>query len=257
LLIEGDGDDEGDVDMAVRREKRDQREQAAQEQGDPNLNVEQKTLPTPSSRRSINNTPVPISDSRAGCQSSGADLWGRKRTQPKRLPSGFQEAAGVKRRSHHTGGREAAFASAPRDTAGAGPECSRWILPWMRAPWAWEQFSIPVMPWVRWFSFLVDHPSSKPADFLQQGHHISNSLGVGFAGFELVAELDEIALGLALSSDSRAFSPLICNSLCTIAYRWTFRSAVGCQLSALRPSPERQRYKEHLHAAVDRRKRTP
>ena len=40
MLIEGDGDDEGDVDMAVRREKRDQREQAAQEQGDPTLNVE-------------------------------------------------------------------------------------------------------------------------------------------------------------------------------------------------------------------------
>ena len=34
-------------------------------------------------------------------------------------------------------------------------------------------------------------PSSKPADFLQQGHHISDSLGVGFSGFELMAELDE------------------------------------------------------------------
>jgi hypothetical protein len=40
LLINGDGTDEGDVDMAVRREKRDQREQATQEQGDPTLNVE-------------------------------------------------------------------------------------------------------------------------------------------------------------------------------------------------------------------------
>jgi len=35
LLIEGDGADEGDVDMAVRREKSDQRQQAAQDQGDP------------------------------------------------------------------------------------------------------------------------------------------------------------------------------------------------------------------------------
>jgi hypothetical protein len=42
LLINGDGTDEGDVDMAVRREKRDQREQAAQEQGEPTLNVEQQ-----------------------------------------------------------------------------------------------------------------------------------------------------------------------------------------------------------------------
>jgi hypothetical protein len=40
LLIEGDGADEGDVDMAVRREKSDQRQQAAQDQGDPTLDVE-------------------------------------------------------------------------------------------------------------------------------------------------------------------------------------------------------------------------
>ncbi len=40
MLIKGDGAEEGDVDMAVRREKRDQREQAAQEQGDPALDVE-------------------------------------------------------------------------------------------------------------------------------------------------------------------------------------------------------------------------
>ena len=33
MLIEGDGAEEGEVDMAVRREKRDQREQAAQDQG--------------------------------------------------------------------------------------------------------------------------------------------------------------------------------------------------------------------------------
>jgi hypothetical protein len=42
LLIDGDGAEEGNVDMAVRREKRDQREQAAQEQGDPALDVEYK-----------------------------------------------------------------------------------------------------------------------------------------------------------------------------------------------------------------------
>jgi hypothetical protein len=40
LLIEGDGADEGDVDMALRREKSDQRQQAAQDQGDPALDVE-------------------------------------------------------------------------------------------------------------------------------------------------------------------------------------------------------------------------
>jgi hypothetical protein len=40
LLIKGDGAEEGEVDMAVRREKRDQREQAAQEEGDPTLDVE-------------------------------------------------------------------------------------------------------------------------------------------------------------------------------------------------------------------------
>jgi hypothetical protein len=37
LLIKGDGAEEGDVDMAVRREERDQRQQAAQDQGDPTL----------------------------------------------------------------------------------------------------------------------------------------------------------------------------------------------------------------------------
>ena len=42
MLIDGDGAEEGNVDMAVRREKRDQREQAAQDQGDPALDVEQQ-----------------------------------------------------------------------------------------------------------------------------------------------------------------------------------------------------------------------
>ena len=42
MLIEDDGADEGNVDMAVRREKGNQRQQAAQEQGDPTLDVEQE-----------------------------------------------------------------------------------------------------------------------------------------------------------------------------------------------------------------------
>ena len=57
---------------------------------------------------------------------------------------------------------------------------------------------------------LCRNPSSKPAVFLQQGNHISDSPGVGFAWVELVAELDEIALSLALSSASRSFSLLSC-----------------------------------------------
>ncbi|WP_255002897.1 hypothetical protein [Cyanobium sp. HWJ4-Hawea] len=40
MLIECDGAEKGDVDMAVRREKSDQRQQAAQEQGEPPLDVE-------------------------------------------------------------------------------------------------------------------------------------------------------------------------------------------------------------------------
>ncbi len=41
MLVEGDGAEEGEVDMAVRREKRDQREQTAQDQGDPALDIEE------------------------------------------------------------------------------------------------------------------------------------------------------------------------------------------------------------------------
>jgi len=55
-------------------------------------------------------------------------------------------------------------------------------------------------------------PSSKPAVLLQQGNHISDSLGIGLVGFELVAELHKIALSLALSSASRVFSFLSCAS---------------------------------------------
>jgi len=42
LLIEDDGAEEGEVDMAVRRGKSDQRQQATQEQDDPTLDVEQQ-----------------------------------------------------------------------------------------------------------------------------------------------------------------------------------------------------------------------
>ncbi len=55
-----------------------------------------------------------------------------------------------------------------------------------------------------------DSRSSKPPVFLQQGNHISDSLGIGLVGFELVAELHKIALSLALSSASRSFSLSIC-----------------------------------------------
>ena len=44
MLIEDDGAEEGEVDMAVRREKLDQREQDAQDQGDPALDVEEPNL---------------------------------------------------------------------------------------------------------------------------------------------------------------------------------------------------------------------
>jgi len=53
LLIEDDGTEEGNVDMAVRREKSDQRQQAAQEQGDPTLDVEQPN-PTHAERSPLN-----------------------------------------------------------------------------------------------------------------------------------------------------------------------------------------------------------
>jgi hypothetical protein len=40
LLIECDSSEEGDVDMAVGREKSDQCQQAAQEHNDPSLDIE-------------------------------------------------------------------------------------------------------------------------------------------------------------------------------------------------------------------------
>ena len=103
--------------------------------------------------------------------------------------------------------------------------------------------------------FQVDHltPSSKSAVLLEQGDHISDSLGVGFAGLELVAELHEIALSLALSSDSRAFSLSICeislSSRCIRFFRsidLILRSTTGRQLSV--DSQRRQRGKEERNS---------
>lgn len=53
LLIEGDGAEEGDADMAVCREKGDQRQLAAQDQCDPTLDIEQSN-PTHAERSPIN-----------------------------------------------------------------------------------------------------------------------------------------------------------------------------------------------------------
>ena len=62
------------------------------------------------------------------------------------------------------------------------------------------------------------------------------------------------------SCSKRASLELACSSrsiLCCSSYLRTFLSIVGCQLIALWPSPRRQRCKEFLLAAVDRRKRLP
>ena len=56
---------------------------------------------------------------------------------------------------------------------------------------------------------------------------------------------------------SRSVSFSSCSILCCSSYLRTFLSIVGCQLIALWPSPRRQRCKEFLLAAVDRRKRLP
>ena len=76
--------------------------------------------------------------------------------------------------------------------------------------------------------------------FLQQRDHISDSPGVAFGGVELVPELDKIALSLLLSSSSRSsfFSSRFrlgssSYSRCSIPYRCTFSSTVGCQLLLL------------------------
>jgi hypothetical protein len=73
--------------------------------------------------------------------------------------------------------------------------------------------------------------SSKPAVFLQQGNQVSDSLDVGFAWVELVAELDEIALSLALSSASRSFSLLSCFIRCSCAIFFRSSSFLSCSSS--------------------------
>jgi hypothetical protein len=52
----------------------------------------------------------------------------------------------------------------------------------------------------------IARPANQSAVLLEQGDQISDSLGVGFVGLELVPELDEIARSLALSWASRASS---------------------------------------------------
>ena len=109
------------------------------------------------------------------------------------------------------------------------------------------------------------------AVLVKQGDYVSDLSCVGDCGLELVEELDTIALSLASRSAKRSSSFLsrsssflsssssfcICSSLCSIAYRCTFKSTVGCKLAVLWPSPGRQRCKELLLAAVDRWKRFP
>ena len=111
MLIEGDGADEGDVDMAVRREKSDQRQQAAQDQGDPTLDVEQKNLPTPSPRHSVYDTPVLVgkegkAPSQPPAHPAGTKTWATSSEklpnpqsphdlQPEQHLSRFHKAAGL------------------------------------------------------------------------------------------------------------------------------------------------------------------
>jgi len=54
--------------------------------------------------------------------------------------------------------------------------------------------------------------SSHSAVLLQQRNHVADSPGVEGGGVELMPELDEIALSLALNSESRAFSFSICSA---------------------------------------------
>ena len=104
--------------------------------------------------------------------------------------------------------------------------------------------------------------SSQPAVLIQQGDHISDSLGVGFVGVELVAELNTIASSLLLSSASRAFSFLICSvslSICAdslLNYFVRSREALICfsmsglcrQLSVCKN--KRHRGKDEPHAPL-------
>ena len=78
--------------------------------------------------------------------------------------------------------------------------------------------------------------SGHSAVLIQQGDQVSDSLGVGFVGVELVAELNTIASSLLLSLESRTFSFSICSvSLlsCSISFSSCFvrsREALICFL---------------------------
>jgi len=76
--------------------------------------------------------------------------------------------------------------------------------------------------------------SSQPAALIQKGDHISDSLGIGFVGVELVAELNTIASSLLLSSESRAFSFSICSisfSICSESLLTRKDSLLSCSIS--------------------------
>ena len=53
MLVKGDVSKEGDGDMAIRREEGDQRQQAADDEGDPALNIEEPN-PTHAEPSSLN-----------------------------------------------------------------------------------------------------------------------------------------------------------------------------------------------------------
>jgi hypothetical protein len=78
--------------------------------------------------------------------------------------------------------------------------------------------------------------SSQPAVFIEQGDHISDLLGIGFAWLKLVPELDKIALSLLLSSESRAFSFSICSdsfSICSVSLLRRADSLFSCFVRSL------------------------
>ncbi len=102
MLIEGDGTDEGDVDMAVRREKRDQREQAAQEHGDPALDVERQN-PTHAEPSLLNSRYTRTSGRRQGRDGKGAPA-STGATKPAATPVMLAPAAtGAPRRNQNLG----------------------------------------------------------------------------------------------------------------------------------------------------------
>ncbi len=63
------------------------------------------------------------------------------------------------------------------------------------------------------------------AVLVEQCNDVSDLSCVGGCGFELNEELETIALSLASSAAKRSSSFCICSSLCSIAYRYTFKSS--------------------------------